>query len=253
MNVLVLDVLHAKSTKPFGRVEIHDIVEINGANPIERWYPVTSRSVQPVIFADLHVVLKYGKSVDVTELPTIVPVIDSGFRHPIGNHPEKQEPEDIKDKTNESGDMQRNGDVNDDDVIISLIKRGETLRNSIIESTAGLEVKEENSDLMEQEEERSVTGSLFKGILEFHEEGDTTLAKPDISFAACEDDIELLCESRSSIGSESDDPIHDETLLQDLFYANKESSTFNESRQSVHVEIKENEPFNDKDENNTLE
>jgi hypothetical protein len=37
MNVLVLDVLHAKSTKPFGRVEIHDIVEINGANPIERY------------------------------------------------------------------------------------------------------------------------------------------------------------------------------------------------------------------------
>jgi hypothetical protein len=24
-----------------------------------RWYPVTSRSVQPVIFADLHVVLKF--------------------------------------------------------------------------------------------------------------------------------------------------------------------------------------------------
>lgn len=27
----------------------------------------------------------------VIELPTIVPVIDSGFRHPIDNHPEKHE------------------------------------------------------------------------------------------------------------------------------------------------------------------
>ena len=33
-----------------------------------RWYPVMSRSVQPVIFADLHVVLKFepvdGRSLD---------------------------------------------------------------------------------------------------------------------------------------------------------------------------------------------
>jgi hypothetical protein len=76
---------------------------------------------------------------------------------------------------------------------------------------------------------RSVTGSLFKEILEFHQEGHTTLAKPDISFAACDDDIELLCESRSSIGSESDDLIHDETLLQDLFYVNKVCSRFSSS------------------------
>ena len=78
---------------------------------------------------------------------------------------------------------------------------------------------------------RSVTGSLFKEILEFHEEGHTTLAKPDISFdiTACDDDIELLCESRSSIGSESDDLIHDETLLQDLFYVNKVCSRFSSS------------------------
>ena len=71
---------------------------------------------------------------------------------------------------------------------------------------------------------RSVSGSLFKEILKFDEVEDTTLTKPDISsidLVACDDDIELLCESRSSIGSESDDPMHDETLLQDLFYVNK--------------------------------
>ena len=37
MNVLVLDVLHSKSLKPFGRVEIHDIVELNGTNPIDKY------------------------------------------------------------------------------------------------------------------------------------------------------------------------------------------------------------------------
>ena len=71
---------------------------------------------------------------------------------------------------------------------------------------------------------RSVSGSLFKEILKFDKVEDTTLTKPDISsidLVACDDDIELLYESRSSIGSESDDPMHDETLLQDLFYVNK--------------------------------
>ena len=71
---------------------------------------------------------------------------------------------------------------------------------------------------------RSVSGSLFKEILKFDEVEDTTFTKPDISsidLVACDDDIELLYESRSSIGSESDDPMHDETLLQDLFYVNK--------------------------------
>ena len=37
MNVLVLDVLHSKSLKPFGRVEIHDIVELNGTNPVDKY------------------------------------------------------------------------------------------------------------------------------------------------------------------------------------------------------------------------
>jgi hypothetical protein len=36
MNVLVLDVLHSKSLKPFGRVEIHDIVELSGTIPIDK-------------------------------------------------------------------------------------------------------------------------------------------------------------------------------------------------------------------------
>ena len=69
---------------------------------------------------------------------------------------------------------------------------------------------------------RSVSGSLFKEILKFDEE-DTILGQPDISFPVvpCDDDIDLLYESRSSVGSESDDPIRDETLLQDLFYVAK--------------------------------
>ena len=46
MNVLVLDVLHSKSLKPFGRVEIHDIVELNGTNPIDKYV-----SVDKVTFA----------------------------------------------------------------------------------------------------------------------------------------------------------------------------------------------------------
>ena len=71
---------------------------------------------------------------------------------------------------------------------------------------------------------RSLSGSLFKEILKFDEAEDTALTKPGISsidLVACDDDVELLYDSRSSIGSESDDPMHDETLLQDLFYVNK--------------------------------
>jgi hypothetical protein len=69
---------------------------------------------------------------------------------------------------------------------------------------------------------RSVSGSLFKEILKFDEE-DTMVDQPDMSFpsVSCDEDIELLYESEGSVGSESDDPMRDETLLQDLFYVTK--------------------------------
>lgn len=37
MTVLVLDILHSKSLKSFGRVEIQDIVELDGTNPIDKY------------------------------------------------------------------------------------------------------------------------------------------------------------------------------------------------------------------------
>ena len=54
MNVLVLDVLHSKSLKPFGRVEIHDIVELNGTNPINKYVFV------------IHIVRSYDMNQDIT-------------------------------------------------------------------------------------------------------------------------------------------------------------------------------------------
>ena len=242
MNVLVLDVLHSKSLKPFGRVEIHDIKDLSGNNPIDRWYPVISCSVQPVIFADLHVILKF-QSVEVggRELKTLTPVVDRGSRKPVDNIDDQHE--DTKENsTVENGDTQRNEDFDENDVISSLIKRGKTLRISIIESGAVREderktVYEEVDPTEEKQLERSVSGSLFKEILKFDEEEDTILGQPDISFPVvpCDDDIDILYESRSSVGSESDDPICDETLLQDLFYVAKDDSalsTLNESTQT---------------------
>ena len=55
MNVLVLDVLHSKSLKPFGRVEIQDIVELNGTNPVDKYV-----SVDKVTFA-LHSYMMWDK------------------------------------------------------------------------------------------------------------------------------------------------------------------------------------------------
>lgn len=37
MSVLVLDVLHPKSAKMFGRVEVHDIVQLSATNPIDKY------------------------------------------------------------------------------------------------------------------------------------------------------------------------------------------------------------------------
>lgn len=37
MKALVLDVFHKKSMKPFGRVEIYDILELNATNPINKY------------------------------------------------------------------------------------------------------------------------------------------------------------------------------------------------------------------------
>ena len=68
---------------------------------------------------------------------------------------------------------------------------------------------------------RSASGSLFREILGFEEAEDTVLVDTeicqpfDVVGGSTDDD------TRSSEGSESDDPIHDDTLLQDLFYVNK--------------------------------
>jgi hypothetical protein len=80
---------------------------------------------------------------------------------------------------------------------------------------------------------RSASGSLFKEILKFGEADDTMLVKPDVSIVPS--DTELLYESGSSIESESDDPLHDDTLLQDLFYVNEVCSLFLNHSKVLHV------------------
>ncbi|XP_028397672.1 C2 domain-containing protein 3-like isoform X2 [Dendronephthya gigantea] len=131
--------------------------------------------------------------------------------------------------TNKSGDLKESKDVTKDDVIVSLIKRGKTLRNSIMESRANVEANAETSCVVDHDEEehleeRSASGSLFREILGLEEAEDTELKTEislpvDLVVAGSSDD-----DTRSSIGSESDDPMHDETLLQDLFYVNKDDS-----------------------------
>ena len=53
MNVLVLDVLHVKSLKAFGRAEIHDIVKLNGTNPIDKYVVTLELYYNSVVVTNL--------------------------------------------------------------------------------------------------------------------------------------------------------------------------------------------------------
>ena len=76
---------------------------------------------------------------------------------------------------------------------------------------------------------RSIPGSLFKEILKFSETDDleviTRDSKLPIDLILQNSDEKLMFgyNSTSSVGSDSDDPVYDDTLLQDLFYANEVS------------------------------
>ena len=86
---------------------------------------------------------------------------------------------------------------------------------------------------------RSTPGSLFKEILKFSETDDfeviTKDSKLPIDLILQNSDEKLMFgyNSTSSVGSDSDDPVYDDTLLQDLFYVN-EVSKATEGRYSIH-------------------
>lgn len=69
------------------------------------------------------------------------------------------------------------------------------------------------------------SGSFLKEILEFDETQNSTLASEDIPLINDHDGYKEFLSS-SSIGSDSDDPIQDDTLLQHLFYVDKVCSYY---------------------------